>query len=472
MAPVTSLQYATGVRRIACTRLAETPDAVTCLAALDRAGLPYCLVRHYELDRAAPGSDIDFVVPEARLPYDVATTLRAAADDAGRLLIQAVDHDGAWSFAVCPRAPRSADDFTRLDAWPAPDVGPYRFYSGADLLARRQRNDVAWVPETATEFGVVLTRRLVKRDLRPQHLRALAALYAKDPAGCVAEVARLWGPRTAKELAWLMRANAWNDIAARAPSLRFELVRRAARTTPLAIVGRVLRRMLVRARHLVRPRNGVDVVFLGPDGAGKSTVMDELRAAIEGGFSGVEFHGGAPSLRQLRDGTFRTRTLLPTPGVLARPHGLPARARAASVLKAGYWFVYYVLGYHATVRPALARGRLVLHHRHLVDALVDPRRYRYGGPRWLLALLWWLTPKPDLVILLDAPADVIRARKGELPRAEIERQLEAFRALVGAMPNGHVVDAGQPPARTVADTAAIIIDFMAARTARRLAGRS
>jgi len=451
-------------------RVAETPDALACFAALERAGVPYCLLRHYELDRATPDSDIDFVVPKARLPRDVATILREAADDAGRVLIQAVDHDGAWSFIVCPRAPRSPDDFTRLDAWPAPDVGPYQFHSGANLLAHRQRNGVAWVPTAATEFGVVLTRRLVKRDLRPQHLRALAALYAKDPAGCEAEIARLWGPRTAKELGWLMRANAWNDIAARAPSLRAGLVGRAARATPLTTLGRVLRRMLVRARHVVRPTNGVDVVFLGPDGAGKSTVMEQLRAALEAGFSAVEFHGGAPSLRQLRDGTYRTRTLLPTPGVLARPHGLPARTGAASLLKAAYWFVYYVLGYHVTVRPALARGRLVLHHRHLVDALVDPRRYRYGGPRWLLALLWWLTPKPDLVVLLDAPADVIRARKSELPRAEIERQLAAYRALVRAMPNGHVVDAGQPPAHTVADTAAIVVDFMAARTARRLAG--
>ncbi|HLY37424.1 MAG TPA: hypothetical protein VKU61_05270 [Candidatus Binatia bacterium] len=449
--------------------VADTPDAVACLAALDHAGVPYCLVREYDLAHATPDSDVDFVVPPGRLPRDVGTALRAAAEDAGRVLVQAVDHDAAWSFVVCPRTPRSAHDFTHLDAWPAPDAGPYRFHSGTDFLVHRRWNGVAWVPAGATEFGVVLTRRLVKRDLGPRHLRALAGLYGKDPAGCEFEVARLWGPRTAAELVSSMRANAWNDIVDRAPELRAELARRAARTAPLATVGRVLRRMLVRARHFVRPRHGIDVVFLGPDGAGKSTVMERLRAAVEAGFSGVEFHGGAPSLRQLRDGTYRTRTTLPTPGVLARPHGLPARAGTASVLKAAYWFVYYVLGYHVTVRPALARGRLVLHHRHVVDALVDPRRYRYGGPRWLLALLWRLTPKPDLVILLDAPADVIRARKSELPRAEIERQLAAYRALVQAMRNGHVVDAGQSPARTVADTAAIIVEFMATRTARRFA---
>jgi len=47
--------------------------------------------------------------------------------------------------------------------------------------------------------------------------------------------------------------------------------------------------------------------------------------------------------------------------------------------------------------------------------------------------------------------------------------IAAYRTLVRGMPNGHVVDASQAPTRTVADTATIIIDFMAARTARRFA---
>ncbi|MCA1685043.1 MAG: thymidylate kinase-like protein, partial [Planctomycetia bacterium] len=116
--------------------------------------------------------------------------------------------------------------------------------------------------------------------------------------------------------------------------------------------------------------------------------------------------------------------------------------------------------------PALARFTLVLYDRHLVDTLVDPKRYRYTGPAWLLRLIWRLIPKPDLVILLDAPADVIRSRKQEVPPEETRRQCEAYRSLVGAMPNGHVVDAARPPEQVAADVDGIILRYLASRVAR------
>ncbi len=56
----------------------------------------------------------------------------------------------------------------------------------------------------------------------------------------------------------------------------------------------------------------------------------------------------------------------------------------------------------------------MLNDRHFLDILVDQRRYRYGGPLWLLRLIRRLIPKPDLVNLLDAPPKVLQARKQEL----------------------------------------------------------
>jgi thymidylate kinase len=219
---------------------------------------------------------------------------------------------------------------------------------------------------------------------------------------------------------------------------------------------------------LVRPRHGLDVVFLGPDGAGKSTVIEGVRGQLAEAFSGVFLQTVAPSLSQLRDGSYRTRTTNHADPRAAFPHQFPPQPLLLSLVKAAYWLVYYVLGYHVTVRPALARASLVLHHRYLVDVLVDPRRYRYGGPEWVLRLLWRLTPKPDLVILLDAPPEVIRARKTELPTAEIGRQRAAYLSLVESMTNGHVLDAAHRPERTIREATDLVLRFMAQRTARQL----
>ena len=49
-----------------------------------------------------------------------------------------------------------------------------------------------------------------------------------------------------------------------------------------------------------------------------------------------------------------------------------------SLAKLVYWLMAYTVGYWLSVRPQLSRGRLVLFDRYLLDALADPRRYRYG----------------------------------------------------------------------------------------------
>ena len=79
-------------------------------------------------------------------------------------------------------------------------------------------------------------------------------------------------------------------------------------------------------------------------------------------------------------------------------------------------------------------------------------------------LLW----RPHLIILLDAPAKVLLARKQEVSHGEIVRQRAAYLATIRGLPNGHVVDASQPLEEVLADVEGIILDHMAKRTARRL----
>jgi hypothetical protein len=135
-------------------------------------------------------------------------------------------------------------------------------------------------------------------------------------------------------------------------------------------------------------------------------------------------------------------------------------------VRAAYWFVYYTFGY--VIRHlALARSTLMLNDRHFVDILVDPKRYRYGGPLWLLRLIWRVIPKPDLIVLLDAPPEVLQARKQEVSFAETVRQRRAYLSLVRGMGNGHVVDATQSLDHVTRDVSDIILRHLATRVARR-----
>jgi thymidylate kinase len=53
-------------------------------------------------------------------------------------------------------------------------------------------------------------------------------------------------------------------------------------------------------------------------------------------------------------------------------------------------------------------------------------------------------PRPDLWILLDAPTEVLRARKQEVSTAELDRLRGAYNELIRGLPHSHVVDAAKP----------------------------
>lgn len=206
------------------------------------------------------------------------------------------------------------------------------------------------------------------------------------------------------------------------------------------------------------PIAGLHVAFLGPDGSGKSSVIKRIMPDLAQAFSDTAcFH--------LRPGIGRKKG---DNRPVTDPHGQAARGLPVSVAKIIYlWFDYFV-GWWLRVWPKTARSTLVVFDRYYHDILVDPRRYRYGGPMWLARWVGKLIPQPGLWILLDAPAKVLQERKQEVSFEETARQRESYLKLVGAMKNGVVVDASRDLNDVVADVILTILNFMAKRTEKRL----
>ena len=245
--------------------------------------------------------------------------------------------------------------------------------------------------------------------------------------------------------------------------LRSELRSRTLLRHPLPTLRKWVTHTGMRLAQLFRPESGISVAFLGPDGAGKSSTIAATSASLSDLFAHRQQHGFAPGLLHH---LFRRPK-----STNSDPHAVPPRSAVMSMVRAlGYWLPYYLLIYPVTVRLALAHSGLLLHDRHLIDALVDPRRYRYGGPAGVVRLIWRLTAKPDLIILLDAPPDVLHSRKQEVSIAETVRQRRAYLAVIQSLPNGYVVDAAQPLEQVVRDVNSLILHHMASRVSRRLAG--
>jgi thymidylate kinase len=118
----------------------------------------------------------------------------------------------------------------------------------------------------------------------------------------------------------------------------------------------------------------------------------------------------------------------------------------------------WIMGYWLQIRKWRSQGYLVISDRHsLLDMLVDPLRYRYGGPHRLVELVLPLTPRPDLILLLDAPEEILEARKSELTKEQIKELREGYLQLSRSLPNFRVIEASHSIEEVYADVVDAIL---------------
>ena len=251
-----------------------------------------------------------------------------------------------------------------------------------------------------------------------------------------------------------------SELCAR--QLRRAAVRRALARAPLRTLTGRLRFYLAEARlHLNPPLPWVAV--LGPDGSGKSTLLAALRSAWPQSLGPVHIH-------HLRPHRLNRRTA--ATGPVTDPHGQPPRGTVMSVAALSFVMLDWWIGYWTRIVRQRAKHGLVVFDRHLLDVLADPLRYRYGGPSWVARAACRLVPRPDIIVVLDAPTSVVRARKQEVTTAESERQSIAYRRLATAVAGAHLVDATLPPQQVVEAVISIVRRHLDARAAaaRRMVG--
>jgi thymidylate kinase len=434
--------------------LTEVVTAV--FTAWRQQNIAFVVLRNYERLPQFTGHDIDVLVH----PRDLALAehwLVAAARSAGYLLSNRAEFATVSFFFFHPETlvQIQFDLFTSL-SWRG-----FGLVETATVLAQRTERGLFAVPHPAHEaVNNLLTRLLYHGYVKDKYKPGIQSAFAAHSEACADGLREMFGAGLSGQLTGWVREGNWAAVEAATHRLRRRLVCRRLKShggqTAVTWVCDAVRLM----RRLWRSP-GLMIVILGADGSGKSTAAASLMAALNGTFiqdKSLHVHWKpAVFLRRRRKERPPTRD----------PQAQPPRGRLASALALAWHWTEFLAGAVLQFFPVRFRAGLVLVERHHYDFFVDSRRYRLRSPGAVARFAFRCQPAPDLVFLLDAPAEVLHARKPELSLEETHRQREAYLKLVCRLRQGRVIDATQPQSVVVQEMLQKTLRFVEQRRRRR-----
>ncbi len=236
-------------------------------------------------------------------------------------------------------------------------------------------------------------------------------------------------------------------------------------------------------------QNRLTVALIGSDGAGKTTIAKRLLQSsllpMKYMYMGISTRSSnfalptsriALSVKMYRYKRMVQRSRGAACGNTAQyfEHGTSKRGFIWTLLRSINRLVEG--GYRELISHIyLIRGYVVIYDRHYFfdtasAVLCFPLKYQDRFNRLYYWILDNCFPKPDLVFFLDAPAEVLYERKGELTPDYLNRQREAFQELA-KMSRGFVrIDANQPLETVVDEVRRHITEFRATRHRPKLNG--
>lgn len=370
----------------------------------------YAVLRNYEgLPDHNNSRDCDIIISRKSLK-DVRSLLLKMWADTGWSILVYLNSDRLITF-VTARLDGLRLSLMQWDFFVDTSVWGILLMSAEEFLSTRVFNGFLWHVDASARF---LDKYLYNRAVGspyPEKYAAERAAAEHQPA-VEAKISEIFGMRTVAEA----------DVAP-GRKLLFKALGWNLRHRPFALVADKCRFGYTFAANYCRSCTGFSIGFTGPDGAGKTTVIDGMIAATGSVFAKAHsyLHFRPALFGNIGDVAHRAHISAEPDRRYDKPHRGGRTGTISSLLRLGYYTVDYILGYFLRVKTVTRITRLVIFDRYFTDIICDSRRSRIYLP--LRFLYWWyrcLIPTLDYNILLTADTGSILARKAELDAEGIE----------------------------------------------------
>ena len=203
---------------------------------------------------------------------------------------------------------------------------------------------------------------------------------------------------------------------------------------PMGLLAGVCAFLYSFVRNYLRSNTGFAIGFTGPDGVGKTTVIDMLVARLGDVFRTAHsyMHFRPMLFGNLGEVAHSAGLKKEVDRDYTNPHRGGRVGGVSSLVRLAYYSVDYVVGYWLKVKSQIRITRLVIFDRYYTDVICDSRRSRiFLNYKFLYWFGWVFVPRLDYNVLLTARTETILARKRELTEEGIRAINERIEFLAG-----------------------------------------
>lgn len=425
----------------------------------------YAVLRNYELLPESVGArDIDIIVHPDDL--NVACDLIKTIAKNLNLHFGNVFMDERISqFALIRRDTIGGLQQIKIDFFTCSEVYGVEFLSAEAMLHDlREYNGIPVVSDHILLLDKWIFHLLVGKPLHSKYDLYFAQIATKYKHIIICKLSSFVKPTRAKFLVNVLADGRGSSLLLTGRERRKALLRLWVAQGVMSL-PRTLRFLAYRLRDTVRP-HGVFLSISGPDGAGKTTVIDmvvEQLTAIYGDSTVNYAHFRPKVLPRIAHLAKKSRAIETVDENYDEPHRAKPSGFIGSTFRLFYYCLDYIVGYFKAVQPILKRREVMLFDRYYYDMIADGFRSRISLPMPLLKVFGRMLPLPRYAFFIHVDPHEIHRRKQELTFDQIVKLNVRYEHLAE---QGWLVkiDNNQSPQKAAIE----IIDYIIADRATKL----